>query len=119
MGSVEKIIQDNLDMRKESAHWVPRLLTPFEKQERVEFSQALLTMYHANQEDFFNRLITQDECWVHHYDSETIRSPDDAMEALGLTASKEGGESNRLQRRYAPSPQRARSCAQSFGTRTE
>lgn len=71
VGSVEKIIQDHLHMRKVSARWVPRLLTPFQKQERVECSQALLTMCHGNQEDFFNRLITQDESWVHHYDPET------------------------------------------------
>lgn len=58
-------------MRKVSARWVPRLLTPFQKQERVECSQALLTMCHGNQENFFNRLITQDESWVHHYDPET------------------------------------------------
>ena len=71
VGSVEKIIHDHLHMRKVSARWVPRLLTPFQKQERVTCSQALLDMCQGNQEDFFNRLITQDETWVHHYDPET------------------------------------------------
>ncbi|XP_063884716.1 histone-lysine N-methyltransferase SETMAR-like [Scylla paramamosain] len=41
------------------------------KQERVQSSQALLTMCQENQEEFFDRLITQDETWVHHYDPET------------------------------------------------
>jgi histone-lysine N-methyltransferase SETMAR len=71
VGSVEKVIHDHLHMRKVSARWVPRLLTPFQKQERVTCSQALLTMCQENQEDFFDRLITQDETWVHHYDPET------------------------------------------------
>ena len=71
VGSVEKIIHDHLHMGKVSARWIPRLLTPFQKQERVECSQALLTMCRDNQEDFFDRLITQDETWVHHYDPET------------------------------------------------
>lgn len=71
VGSVEKIIHDHLYMRKLSARWIPRLLTPFQKQERVKCSQDLLAMCQENQEDFFDRLITQDETWVHHYDPET------------------------------------------------
>lgn len=34
VGSVDKIIHDHLHMRKLSARWVPRLLTPFQKQEK-------------------------------------------------------------------------------------
>ncbi|KAK8384231.1 hypothetical protein O3P69_009169 [Scylla paramamosain] len=59
--SMDKIIHDHLHMRKLSARWVPRLLTPFQKQERVQCSQALLTMYQKNQEEFFDRPIMQDE----------------------------------------------------------
>lgn len=69
--SVDKIIHDHLHMRKLPARWVPRLLTPFQKQERVRCSQALLTMCQENQEEFFDRLITQDKIWFHHYDPET------------------------------------------------
>ena len=71
VGSEEKIVHDHLHMRMVSARWVPRLLTTFQKLERVKCSQALLDMCQGNQEDFFNRLITQDETWVHHYDPET------------------------------------------------
>ena len=71
VGSVEKIIHDHLHIRKLSARWIPRLLTPFQKQERVTCSKALLATCQEDQEDFFNRLITQDETWVHHYDPET------------------------------------------------
>lgn len=38
-GSVETIIHNHLHMRKVSARWIPMLLTPFQKQERVECSR--------------------------------------------------------------------------------
>ena len=70
-GSVETIIHDHLHMHKVSARWIPRLLTPFQKQERVECSKMNLEMCQADESQFFKRLITQDETWVHHYDPET------------------------------------------------
>ena len=36
VGSTEKIIHYHLHMGKVSARWIPRLLTPLQKQERVE-----------------------------------------------------------------------------------
>lgn len=71
VGSVEKIIQDHLHMKKVSARWVPRLLTPFQKQARVDSCRELLELCHDNPDDFFSTLVTQDETWVHHYDPET------------------------------------------------
>jgi len=47
------------------------LLTQFQKEARVNSFRELLAMCHSNQEDFFFRLITQDETWVHHFDPET------------------------------------------------
>lgn len=70
-GSVETIIHNHLHMRKVSARWIPRLLTPFQKQERVECSRMNLEMCQEDESKFFKRLITQDETWVHHYDPET------------------------------------------------
>ena len=70
-GMWKKIIHDHLHMENVSSRWNQRLLTPFQKQERVDCSQALLTMYRDNQEDFYDRLITQDETWVHHYNTKT------------------------------------------------
>ena len=71
VGSVEKNIHDHLLMGEVSDRWIPRLLTPLQKQERVECAKALLIMRQDNQDDFFDKLITPDETWVHHYDSET------------------------------------------------
>lgn len=70
-GSVETIIHDHLHMQKVSARWIPRLLTPFQKQERVECSRVNLEMCQEDESKFFKRLITQDETWVHHDDPET------------------------------------------------
>ena len=58
-------------MQKVSARWIPRLFTPFQKQERVECSRMNLEMCQEDESTFFKRLITQDETWVHHYDPET------------------------------------------------
>nr|XP_027237651.1 uncharacterized protein LOC113828820 [Penaeus vannamei] len=41
------------------------------KQERVHCSEAPLAKCQGDQEDFSDRLITQDETRVHHHDSET------------------------------------------------
>lgn len=88
--TVETITHDHLHMHKVSARWIPRLLTPFQKQERVECSRMNLEMCLEDESNFFKRLIIQDETWVHHYDPETKASPVNAVEALGLTTSKEG-----------------------------
>lgn len=70
-GSVETIIRDHLHMHKMSARWIPRLLTTFQKRERVECSRMNLKMCQEDESKFFKRLITQDETWVYHCDSET------------------------------------------------
>ncbi|XP_076053595.1 protein GVQW3-like [Oratosquilla oratoria] len=70
-GSVETVIHDNLYMHKVSARWIPRLLTPFQKQERVVCSRMNLEMCQEDESKFFKKLITQDETWVHQYDPET------------------------------------------------
>ena len=58
-------------MHKVSARWIPRLLTPFQKRERVECSKMNLEMCQEDESKFFKTLITQDETWVYHYDPET------------------------------------------------
>ena len=88
-GSVETIIHDHLHMHKVSARWIPRLITQFQKRERVKCSRMNLEMCQEDESKFFKRLITQDETWVHHYDP-VDQSPVNAMEALGFTTPKEG-----------------------------
>lgn len=104
-GSVWKIIHDQLHMSKVSARWVPRLLTPFQKQTRHELSQQMLTLLEQDEEDFFARLITMDECWVYLYDPETKEM------------SKEWKHSSSpLPKRPRCRSLQGRSCCQFFGT---
>lgn len=71
IGSVETIIHDQLHMSKVSARWVPRMLTPEQRQVRKETSLEILNLFNEDSEDFLNRLVTQDETWVPHFDPET------------------------------------------------
>lgn len=65
------ILNQHLDMRKLSARWVPRLLTLDQKRVRMNISKDLLAQFRRNQSEFWRRLITVDETWVHHYTPET------------------------------------------------
>lgn len=66
-GSVQTILHDHLGMRKLCARWVPRLLTPDQKQQRVDDSERCLEILRHNKKDFFRRYATMDETWVHHF----------------------------------------------------
>ncbi|XP_030588657.1 histone-lysine N-methyltransferase SETMAR-like [Archocentrus centrarchus] len=70
---VENILHNELGMSKISARWVPRLLTPDQKRTRLVTSQANLALFEANPDDFLERFLTQDECWVHHFEPETMQ----------------------------------------------
>ena len=65
------ILNQHLDMRKLSARWVPRLLTLDQKRVRMKISRALLAQFRRNKSEFWRRLITVDETWIHHYTPET------------------------------------------------
>ena len=66
---VENILQNELGTLKVSARWVPRLLTPDQKLTRLVMSEANLARFEADPD----RFLTQDECWVHHFEPETKR----------------------------------------------
>lgn len=65
------VLNEDLGMRKLSARWVPRLLTLDQKRVRMNISKALLAQFRRNKPEFWRRLITVDETWVHHYTPET------------------------------------------------
>src|SRR5436189_5274355 len=58
-------------MRKLSARWVPRLLTLDKKRVRMMISRALLAQFRRKKSEFWRRLITVNETWIHHYTPET------------------------------------------------
>ena len=61
------ILNQHLGMRKLSARWVPRLLTVDQKRVRMNISNALLAQFRRKKSEFWPRLITVDETWIHHY----------------------------------------------------
>jgi len=70
-GSVETILHDKLGMSKVCARWVPRMLTPFQKADRVDICKELLSWYERDVDDFCARIVTGDETWLHHWDPES------------------------------------------------
>ena len=67
IGSCHQIFTEELQMRRVSAKFVPRLLTNDQKENRVEISQELLVNANGN-ENFLKNIITGDETWVYGCD---------------------------------------------------
>ncbi|XP_055302592.1 histone-lysine N-methyltransferase SETMAR-like [Sitodiplosis mosellana] len=82
-GSVYTILHDHLGMRKLCSKWVPRLLTPEQKQNRVDDSESCLTIFKRNPNEFLRRYVTMDETWVHHFTPESNRQSAEWTEAGG------------------------------------
>ena len=70
-GAVQTILTDILGMPKVSARWVPRIMTDEQKRPRLDISRYLLSRYEDDPGDFIDRVVTQDETWVHHFDQES------------------------------------------------
>lgn len=68
--SVQRILSEDLGMKRVAAKFVPRLLTEQQKQGRVE-SCPSLKEESQNDPNFFFKVITGDESWCYGYDPET------------------------------------------------
>ena len=64
------ILQEELDMIKLCAGWVPHLLTADQKRSRMEISEQCLERFNKNKTYFVRWFITMDEMWIHHYTPE-------------------------------------------------
>ena len=69
-GTVFDILHNRLGMSKVSARWVPKNLSALQKRTRADLNKNNLENQ-ENPEDFFAKLVTGDETWVHHWDPET------------------------------------------------
>jgi len=65
------IIHGDLDMWKLSAKWVPNCLNAGQKHQRCQSSEQHLEFFRRDSNDLLSRLVTMDETWLYHYDSET------------------------------------------------
>ena len=66
VGSIETILHDHLHMSKVSARWVPRILTPNQKEQRADSCKEVVEL-ESKVTRFFDRIVTMDETWVHHF----------------------------------------------------
>lgn len=71
VGTVHTVIHEQLNMSKVSARWVPRMLTPHQKQTRVACCSDFMGLCGENVDAILKRIVTGDETWVHHYDPES------------------------------------------------
>jgi histone-lysine N-methyltransferase SETMAR len=71
-GTVQRILADNLNMRRISARFVPRLLSDDQKALRVSVCRELKQA--RDDPNFIFSIITGDETWVYVYDLETKSS---------------------------------------------
>lgn len=70
-GTIFTILHEHLLLSKVSARWVPRNLSAFDKQRRVDCASAALALMNEDQEKFFARIVTGDETWLRNWDPET------------------------------------------------
>ena len=67
---VHSILTEDLEMRKLSARWVPRLLAADLKHTRRTLSRTNLNLFEEDPANFLQRFVTMDETWVHHFTPE-------------------------------------------------
>lgn len=65
---VHDIMNNQLGMKKVYTRWVPKLLTPLQRMNRVECCQELLQLIEANPIQSLSRVVTGDESWIYNYD---------------------------------------------------
>ena len=66
--TIHEIMNNHMGMKKVCTRWVPKLLTPIQRANRVDCCQELLQQSEVNPVKFFDCIVTGDEFWIHHYD---------------------------------------------------
>jgi [histone H3]-lysine36 N-dimethyltransferase SETMAR len=70
-GSVDTIIHDKLGFSKVCARWVPRQLTPDNRETRMNICSDLFERFDKEGDVFLRHIITADETWLHQFEPET------------------------------------------------
>ena len=68
--TIYRMLTEDLGMKNVSARWVPKLLSPLQKRDRVAICNENLDLIEENR-DMLTTLITGDETWVYYFDPET------------------------------------------------
>ncbi|GBP64979.1 Putative uncharacterized protein FLJ37770 [Eumeta japonica] len=91
---VGEIIHEHMNMRKISPRWVPKMLTPFDKQRRLQTSKDFLELVGDNIDEICDRIVTVDETWVRQYD------PESKQESMQWTKRKRPPKKFKVQSRH-------------------
>ena len=67
MGMAERIVHNDLNLRKIGARWIPNLKTDQQKKKIVRCSKDLLKVYEPDGTKCLCDVITGDEIWLHFY----------------------------------------------------
>ena len=70
-GAIQSILTDILLMSKVSKRWVPQMLADDQRRTQLDISRYLLSRYEDDPGDFIERVVTQDETYVNHFDPES------------------------------------------------
>jgi hypothetical protein len=66
-----EIVTKKLGYHKFCARWVPKMLTDRHKEQRMGAALTFLEAYHDHGDALLDRIVTGDETWVKHVNSET------------------------------------------------
>ena len=66
--TTHEIMNSHMGMKKVCTQWVPKLLTPIQRTNRVDCYQELLQQSEVNLDNYFDCIVTGDESWIHRYD---------------------------------------------------
>ena len=61
---LDEIMSDDLGMKKLCKRWVPKL----QRINQIDCCEGLLKNCNQDLIGFFDRIVTEDETWIHHYD---------------------------------------------------
>ena len=65
---IHEIMDNQLGMKKVCTWWVPKLLTPIQRANRMDCCQELLRQSEVNPAQLLDCIVIGDEFWIHHYD---------------------------------------------------
>ena len=66
--TIHEIMNNHMGMKIVCTRWIPKLLTPIQRANCVDYCQELLQLSELNPAKFFDCIVTGDESWIHHYD---------------------------------------------------
>jgi len=87
-GSAYESIDNRHAFHKVCAWWVPKQLTELHKEKHLDICKQLWDCYGAESDHFLERIVTGDETWTHHYESESKHQSVDWEHHHSLTKKK-------------------------------